>query len=56
MLNQTLTLSEDPEELRRVTREQLTGYVLDTGLDPLPHLRALDAAAVMDRIGDRGDA
>jgi response regulator RpfG family c-di-GMP phosphodiesterase len=42
-------------ELVRVTRDELTAYVLGTGLDPLPHLRALDAAKVLPRIGGRGD-
>jgi DNA-binding response OmpR family regulator len=34
------------EELLAVTRDELTSFVLATGLDPLPHLRALDAAAL----------
>jgi response regulator RpfG family c-di-GMP phosphodiesterase len=44
-----------PDELARVVREQLSLYVLDRGIDPLPHLRALDTATVLPRLGDRGD-
>jgi CheY-like chemotaxis protein len=44
-----------PDELVTVTREELTAYVLATGVDPLPHLRALDAAAVLPRLRARGD-
>jgi response regulator RpfG family c-di-GMP phosphodiesterase len=44
-----------PDELVTVTREELTAYVLATGVDPLPHLRALDAAAVLPRLRSRGD-
>jgi response regulator RpfG family c-di-GMP phosphodiesterase len=46
----------DPDDLREVVREQLTEHVLAQQLDPLPHLRALDAARVMEavrRLGDR---
>jgi two-component system, OmpR family, phosphate regulon response regulator PhoB len=45
----------EPEELRDVVREQLTDHVLAQGIDPLPHLRVLDAARVLPRIGQRGD-
>jgi response regulator RpfG family c-di-GMP phosphodiesterase len=44
-----------PEELVAVTREELTAFVLETGLDPLPHLRALDAARVLPQLRGRGD-
>ena len=44
-----------PEALRAVVRDQLTRFVLTTGLDPLPHLRALDAPRVMTLVRDRGD-
>jgi CheY-like chemotaxis protein len=43
------------EQLVAVVREQLTAYVLAAGLDPLPHLRALDAARAMLAVRDRGD-
>jgi response regulator RpfG family c-di-GMP phosphodiesterase len=45
----------DPDELTDVVREQLTEHVLEHRLDPLPHLRALDAARVMPLLRDRGD-
>lgn len=45
----------EPAELEAVVRGQLTEYVLDQDVDPLPHLRALDAARVMPRIARRGD-
>jgi two-component system, OmpR family, phosphate regulon response regulator PhoB len=43
------------DELVDLVREQLTEYVLATGLDPLPHLRVLDAARVLPLLRDRGD-
>jgi response regulator RpfG family c-di-GMP phosphodiesterase len=43
------------EELLEVTRTELTAFVLAAGVDPLPHLRVLDAAQVLPRIGGRGD-
>ena len=45
----------DASELVAITRQQLTAYVLATGTDPLPHLRALDAAEVMPALRARGD-
>lgn len=45
----------DPEDLLSVVRDQLTGFVIDQDLDPLPHLAVLDAARVMPLLGDRGD-
>jgi response regulator RpfG family c-di-GMP phosphodiesterase len=44
-----------PDELVGVTREELTAFVLATGIDPLPHLRALDAAQVLPQLRGRGD-
>ena len=38
----------DPEDLRGVVREQLTDFVTAEGLDPLPHLRVLDAARALE--------
>ena len=37
----------DGAELRAVVREQLTDFVLAEGLDPVPHLRALDPARAL---------
>ena len=45
----------DPEELRAVVRDQLTTHVLGHRIDPLPHLRALDAERVMPTLRQRGD-
>ena len=38
------------EELCEVVRDQLTGFVLDQGLDPLPHLPALDAVRALQAL------
>lgn len=43
------------EELQSTVRHQLTEFVLAAGLDPLPHLRALDGARVMDLVRRRSD-
>jgi response regulator RpfG family c-di-GMP phosphodiesterase len=45
----------DPDELGEVVRDQLTELVLAERLDPLPHLRALDAPRVMPLLRARGD-
>jgi response regulator RpfG family c-di-GMP phosphodiesterase len=45
----------DPDDLREVVRDQLTEFVLDERLDPLPHLRVLDSARVMEQLRERGD-
>ncbi|AYD88867.1 response regulator [Actinomyces lilanjuaniae] len=37
-----------PEQLHDVVRTQLTDFVLEVGLDPLPHLRALDGPRAME--------
>lgn len=39
-----------PEVLQAVVRDQLTDFVVDTGLDPLPHLRAIDGARAMEML------
>ena len=36
--------------LQEVVRAQLTDFVLETGLDPLAHLRALDAARALEAL------
>lgn len=38
----------DPDELRAVVRALLTDVVGDAGLDPLPHMAALDAERAME--------
>ena len=40
----------DPEALRDVVRTQLTDYVLEMGIDPLPSMPVLDAVRVMESI------
>ncbi len=45
----------DPTALADVVRDQLTEHVLEHGLDPLPHLRALDAVRVLPLLRTRGD-
>ena len=45
----------DAQELVELTRDQLTDFVLETGIDPLPHLRALQAERVMPLLRERGD-
>ena len=45
----------DADALRQVVRDQLTEHVLAHRLDPLPHLRALDAARALSLLRDRGD-
>ncbi|HHU08935.1 MAG TPA: response regulator [Intrasporangiaceae bacterium] len=43
------------QELVDVVREQLTEYVLENDLDPLPHLKALDGSRVMGIVRRRLD-
>lgn len=54
-LDHFVTKPWDPEELRTLVRAQLTAFVIEQGYDPLPHLRALDAAAVMPLLRGGGD-
>ncbi len=54
-LDHYVTKPWDADELRALVREQLSAFVIAQELDPLPHLTALDAAAVMPALRDRGD-
>jgi two-component system, OmpR family, phosphate regulon response regulator PhoB len=54
-LDHYVTKPWDAEELLTLVRGELTSFVLAEGIDPLPHLRALDAARVMPALRDRGD-
>ena len=54
-LDHYVTKPWDPEQLRALVREQLSVYVVEQDVDPLPHLKALDAAAVMPVLRGRGD-
>ena len=40
----------DPEELRAAVRDQLTEYVLESGVNPLPYVSVLDGVRVMEAI------
>ena len=40
----------DPEELRNTVRDQLTEYVLEADVDPLPYVTVLDGVRVMETI------
>lgn len=42
------------DELRRVIRDQLTSYVLESGLNPLPFLATLDAERLAEAIHQDG--
>ncbi len=44
----------DADELRRVVRDLLTDHVIDAGLDPLPWLRDLDDARLLEAWARRG--
>lgn len=46
----------DPQELLDVVREQLTDYVILTGLNPLPYLSVIDQVRAMDYLRDFGTA
>ncbi len=41
----------NPDELRAVVRDQLTEYVLESGVNPLPYVSVLDAVRVMRQTG-----
>lgn len=43
----------DPTDLVGVVRDQLTTYVLDNHVDPLPYLSVLDEARVMEHLRRR---
>jgi two-component system chemotaxis response regulator CheY len=42
------------EELQAVVVRQLTDFVVDVGLDPLPYVSELDGARLMDAYARRG--
>lgn len=44
----------DRDDLLRVTIDLLTDYVIETGVDPLAHMRDLDAARLAAAFADRG--
>ena len=46
----TTSASPGPDELRAVVRDQLTEYVLESDVDPLPYVSVLDGVRVMEAI------
>ena len=44
----------DPDELLAVVVDQLTRFVIDTGLDPLPFVAVLDGSRLLDHFAKRG--
>ena len=40
----------DPADLQDTVRTQLTDFVLEAGINPLPHLRALDGVRAMEAL------
>lgn len=54
-LDHYLTKPWDAEVLRELVRSELTTYVLQQEVDPLPHLAVLDAVRVMPALRGRGD-
>lgn len=51
MLSHYLAKPWDRDELVGVVRTELTNFVEDTGIDPLPHLAVLDRARAMELVG-----
>ncbi len=43
----------EPEELRRVIRDQLTSYIIERELDPMPYLAILDTARLAEYLRRR---
>jgi two-component system chemotaxis response regulator CheY len=44
----------DPEELLSAAREQLTSFVIDQGIEPLPFVAVLDGPRLLDHYARRG--
>lgn len=53
-LNHYLAKPWNPEELVTVVRDQLTDYVLESGIDPLPYLAILNPGPLLERIAANG--
>ncbi|MFO7778081.1 MAG: response regulator [Nitriliruptoraceae bacterium] len=54
-LDHYVTKPWDADELRVLVRDELTTYVLQQEIDPLPFLAVLDASRAMAALRDRGD-
>ena len=44
----------EPEQLVAVASDQLTDFVIESGLDPLAHMRDLDGARLAEAFAERG--
>lgn len=44
----------DPDELMAVVIEQLSTFVIETGIDPLPYVAVLDGPRLLEHYGRRG--
>jgi two-component system phosphate regulon response regulator PhoB len=55
-LNHYLAKPWDPQELVRIVREQLTHYVIEAHLDPLPYLSTLDPTPLLESLRHSGTA
>lgn len=54
-LDHYLSKPWNPEDLQNVVRTELTNYVIRTGIDPLPHVKALWAEQIMDTVRDMNE-
>lgn len=54
-LDHYVTKPWDADDLRALVRDELTTYVLEQQVDPLPFLAVLDAGRVMPALRGRGD-
>jgi len=55
-LNRYLTKPWNPTELADVVKSELTKYVVQTGMDPLPYLSILEPEPLLECISKRGGA
>lgn len=46
----------DPEELIRISVDELTDFVIEAELDPLAHMRELDGVRLAEAYADRGSS
>lgn len=54
-LDHYVTKPWDADDLRALVRDELTTFVLEQEVDPLPFLAVLDAGRIMPALRDRGD-
>jgi two-component system chemotaxis response regulator CheY len=55
-LNRYLTKPWNPAELVEVVRSELTQYVVQSGMNPLPYLSVLEPEPLLECISKRGGA